>query len=84
MLTDASIPDGVNSTRKVKSMQSAPKAVAPVAHTTILKAVNNNQPLANDSDRARALLDRWLDGERSVRDTVRTYDQAEQVPEHIF
>lgn len=65
-------------------MLTAPKTISPVIHATVFKAANSNQRPLPGSKRAKALLDRWLDDERQVRETAQHAAILDTVPEHVF
>ncbi len=65
-------------------MRTAPKSISPVIHATVFKAANNNPRPLPGSERAKALLDRWLDDECRLRETVQHAAIIESTPEHIF
>lgn len=65
-------------------MRTAPKSIAPAIHATVFKAANNNRRPAPGSERAKALLDRWLDDERQVREMAARDEMINDVPEHLF
>lgn len=65
-------------------MLSAPKRVNPVIHATVFKAANSNGRPVPGSARAQALLNRWLDDERDVRNAQHLSDVIAATPEHLF
>ncbi len=62
----------------------APQQIAPAVHATVFKAANCNIRLDDRSNRANALMDRWLNAERNVRETVRAAACIEAAPEHLY